>query len=194
MCWSLWIRTSATKKTCDSPVVLQSSGPPPATLSGLRFGPRENQTQGNRSRRQYELNPHCKLTSPERRPAASSTPKPACTTSAPGSSTLQVAMHRRRWERSLLAQIRAVFGLQLGHVVAAGARSGCDWLGTLYPCSRHDDAIVRDAGFFYTRGKVVARLALAEMDSRTPLFRERLWPHLEARPRCSFPQLAVERT
>jgi hypothetical protein len=47
---------------------------------------------------------------------------------------------------------------------------------------------------FYTRGKAVARLALAEMDSRTPLFRERLWPHLEARPRCSLPQLAVERT
>ena len=47
---------------------------------------------------------------------------------------------------------------------------------------------------FRSMTKVVARLALAEMDSRTPLFRERLWPHLEARPRCSFPQLAVERT
>ena len=40
---------------------------------------------------------------------------------------------------------------------------------------------------FYTRGKAVARLALAEMHSRTPLFRERLWPHLETHPRCSLP-------
>jgi hypothetical protein len=42
---------------CDSPVILQSSGPPLPTLSGLRFGPRENQARGNRSRRQYELSP-----------------------------------------------------------------------------------------------------------------------------------------
>jgi hypothetical protein len=42
---------------CDSPVILESTGPPPGTLSGLRFGPRENQARGNRSRRQYELKP-----------------------------------------------------------------------------------------------------------------------------------------
>src|ERR1700730_3201638 len=36
---------------CDSPVILQSSGPPLPTLSGLRSGPRENQARGNRSRR-----------------------------------------------------------------------------------------------------------------------------------------------
>jgi hypothetical protein len=45
----------------------------------------------------------------------------------------------------------------------------------------------------YTRGNVVARVAVAETGSRTPLFRKRLWPHVEARSRCSLPQLAVER-
>jgi|HubBroStandDraft_3_1064219.scaffolds.fasta_scaffold366558_1 hypothetical protein len=111
---------------CDSPVILESSGPPPATLSGLRFGPRENQARGNRVRvgSTTEARPRCKLRCPERRPAASSTPKPACTTSAPDSSTLQVTMHRRRWERSFLAQIPAIFDLQLGHGIAAADEAG----------------------------------------------------------------------
>jgi hypothetical protein len=33
-------------------------------------------------------------------------------------------MHRRRWERSFLAQIPAIFDLQLGHGIAAADEAG----------------------------------------------------------------------